>query len=61
VLYWTLNDAAEMADYLAAGADGFYTDDVPLGRAALRVAGLLSQPPLLHEGGGPAEPEGSGG
>jgi hypothetical protein len=43
VVVWTLNDATEMAEYLSAGADGFYTDDVPLGRAALRAAGFLPQ------------------
>ena len=42
VVYWTLNDPAEMATCLAAGADGFFTDDVTLGRTALRAAGLLS-------------------
>ncbi len=45
VVYWTLNDTAEMAACLATGADGFFTDDVPLGRAALRAAGLLPPPP----------------
>ncbi len=54
MLYWTLNDAAEMAAYLAAGADGFFTDDVPLGCAVLQAAGfpvLASQPPLQDSGG----------
>ncbi len=52
VVYWTLNDAAEMAACIAIGADGFFTDDVPLGRAALRAAGLLPQQlePLLDPG-----------
>ncbi len=47
VLFWTLNDNAEMAACLATGADGFFTDDVPLGRAALCAAGLLPPPPDL--------------
>ena len=45
VVYWTLNDPAEMTACLAAGADGFFTDDVLLGRAALHAAGLVPGPP----------------
>ena len=41
VVYWTLNCPDEMAACLAAGADGFFTDDVALGRAALAGANLL--------------------
>ncbi len=47
VVYWTLNDTAEMTACLAAGADGFFTDDVPLGRAALHAAGLVPPQPDL--------------
>ena len=50
VVYWTLNDPAEMAACLAAGADGFFTDDVPLGRAALRAAGLIPAEALDQHG-----------
>ena len=43
VVYWTLNSPAEMATCIAAGADGFFTDDVPLARATLAAANLLSE------------------
>ena len=43
VAFWTLNDNTEMAEYLSAGANGFITDDVQLGRDALRSAGFFSQ------------------
>ena len=42
-VFWTLNSPEEMAACLAAGADGFFTDDVPMGRAALATANLLRQ------------------
>ena len=46
VVYWTLNDPAEMAACLAAGADGFFTDEVMLGSAALCIsAEQLQQQP----------------
>ena len=48
VVYWTINDAAEMTACLAAGADGFFTDDISLGRAALRAAGLVPPEPDLR-------------
>ena len=40
-VFWTLNTREEMATCLAAGADGFFTDDVSMGREALAAANLL--------------------
>jgi glycerophosphoryl diester phosphodiesterase len=44
VLFWTFNSPSEMAACLATGADGFFTDEVAMARAALVTAGLLPQP-----------------
>ena len=43
VVYWTLNHPSEMAACLASGANGFFTDDVRMARAALVAAGLLQK------------------
>ena len=43
VVYWTLNRPSEITECLAAGADGFFTDDVELACTALRESCLLTE------------------